>query len=96
MSYTVQLTATTKLGKEAQAIEECKAYLGTAKFLNVRSKIVSFLVEQPAMRTTQTYRNVCLGCWAVGLNGYWVKRAVARTVLQSVKALRATRAQRQG
>ena len=84
----------TSLSYEGRAIEGAKQQLGLANYLAKRSTMVDYFAGDNTMSTAEMYRRIKLLCRMLGLNGYWMHRAVARTVLTSVRNLRACRANR--
>jgi hypothetical protein len=78
MSYTVVFEGT-KAEQEKAAMKEVMLYLGRARYLQVRRRLVEATTD---VRRSTIYRSVRLGCWLVGVQGYFPVRAVARDVLR--------------
>ena len=88
MKYEINFTGT-KAQKEKQALHAIKEYLGVARYLAFRRQLVDYhLKTEPGQSHSAQYRNVRLGCWAVGISGYLPQRALAREVLRIVDNVR--------
>lgn len=90
MKYEINFTGT-KAEKEKQALKAVKEYMGTARYLQFRRKLVDHFVDvaQGADGTrAKQYRGIKFCLMLSGVQGYWPVRAVAREVLRTVRDVR--------
>lgn len=79
-SYTVEFKGT-RAEREAQALEECKQYLGRS--FNKTVANIAVVLDDKTTRKTHLYRSVRLGLdMFVGIRGYWPVRALIRAALK--------------
>lgn len=96
MKYEISFTGS-KAEKEQQALRATREYMGTARYLAWRRKLVDLFLDKHAAEyptTAKRYRAIKFCALLSGVQGYWPVRAIARDVLgivHSVNALRSAR-----
>ena len=96
MKYEISFTGT-KAEKEKQALRATRDYLGLARYLQVRRKLVDYcldVVKAEGGGCATMYRRIQFALMLLGVQGRYPIRAVVRDVLHSVNAVLVGRNQR--
>ncbi len=95
MKYEINFTGA-KAAKEKQALKATKDYMGTARYLAWRRKLVDLFLGQGAGEyptKAKKYRAIKFCLLMSGVQGYWPIRAVAREILAILDDVRNLRIQ---
>ena len=90
MKYTIEFKGT-RGEREAQALKATKEYLGTARYLQIRRKLVDWCLAQREVsnvNSRELYRGIQFALVLIGVQGRWPARAVIRdtfTVLRNCR-----------